>query len=82
MFRNAMPQHGFVGLQAKFIATGVADVPLMFLYVTRLIFTPEFCRENKTSEMNGKKESREVDEDLFESWSTKFYPIQTKIFFD
>jgi hypothetical protein len=36
-----IPLHGVVGLQSKVTASGVADVPLMFLYVTPLIFTPE-----------------------------------------
>ena len=32
---NLIPVHGLLELQPKFIATGVADVPFIFLYVTQ-----------------------------------------------
>lgn len=38
-----IPLQGFVGLQSKSTAIGVADEPWMSLYCTWLIFTPELC---------------------------------------
>lgn len=31
---NLMPLHGLLGLQSKITASGVADVPCIFWYVT------------------------------------------------
>lgn len=44
---NPIPLHGELELQSNFIATLVADVPLIFWNVTWLIFTPEVCRTSK-----------------------------------
>lgn len=42
---NLIPVHSLLELQPKFTATGVADVPSIFLYVTPLIVTPELCNK-------------------------------------
>ena len=46
MFFNVIPVQWLLPLQSSFIATGVADVPFMFAYVTPLIFTPELYMIN------------------------------------
>lgn len=40
---NLIPLHGLLALQSNLIATLVAEVPFMFLYLTPLILTPELC---------------------------------------
>lgn len=47
MSSNRMSLHGWLELQSNIIPSDVADVPLMFLYVTSLIFTPELFKKIK-----------------------------------
>ena len=47
MFFTVIAEHGFPGLQLKFTATLVAELPWMSWYVTLLIFTPEACWNGK-----------------------------------
>ena len=41
---NLIPLHGLLELHSNLIAFCVDDVPLIFLYVTLLIFTPELYK--------------------------------------
>lgn len=69
---NVIPVHGLLGLQSNVTASGVADVPCMFLYFTSLIFTPEVWNHKKKKPTKGKRKLRKLMVPNLSPWWVAF----------
>lgn len=64
MLFSTMLLHGTVSLHANFMALEVFEVPLIFLYMTWVIFTADVCVRTTTNNITSVSKSRRTQQNV------------------